>query len=69
MHIDGEKKFHYKVDKKIVGHDDIKALKEYLRRMAEIKRTVTKTPLLTDDDHRLLEEKYERVYLDLKLEF
>ena len=51
MHIDGEKEFHYQVKKLICGYSDIKQIKEYIEEMILIKRNITKTPFLTDEDH------------------
>ena len=37
--------------------------------MVWIKRNVTKTPLLTDEDHLALEDEQEAAYVTLKAEF
>ena len=35
-------------------------INDYLIELKEIKRVITKTPLLTDEDHRILEETFEK---------
>ena len=44
-------------------------INDYQQQLKDMKRVVTKTPLLTEEDHNILEEENDRAYTELKNDF
>jgi len=69
FHINQSRKFTFLVDKKVVQEADMAVIVGYQQQLKDMKRVVTKTPLLTEEDHNILEDENDEAYTKLKNDF